>query len=73
MSGTNQLPEWEANTERRLGIVEQKIDKMLDPIDGIWPSILSAEHRLQRWAVGIMVALMFNLLGVIGVLLLAAQ
>lgn len=64
---------WEENTERRLGIVEMKIDKLLDPESGIYPKIDVLSGRLRGWAIGILTALVLNLIGVIVSLLVMAQ
>lgn len=39
---------WEENTERRVGIVEAKMDKLLDPENGIYPKLGSIEDRLAQ-------------------------
>lgn len=52
---------WEENTERRMGIVEMKVDKLMDPEVGIYPKIEGLGRRLLVWAVGILTALVTNL------------
>lgn len=52
---------WEENTERRVGILEQKVDKILDPETGIYPSLTKLNGQLMRWAIGILTALVMNL------------
>lgn len=52
---------WEENTERRLGIVEQKVDKILDPETGIYPKLDIMGGKLRGWAIGILTALCLNL------------
>ena len=54
MTALTPVPEWEEATERRLGIVEQKVDKILDPELGIYPKLTQIEGRLTRWAIGIL-------------------
>lgn len=49
--------EWEEGVERRIGIAEQKIDKLMDPETGIYPKLSQIEGRLVRWAVGILTTL----------------
>lgn len=49
--------EWEEATERRLGIVEQKVDKLLDPETGIYPKLTQIEAHLAKWALGILTTL----------------
>lgn len=48
------LPEWEEQTERRLGLVEHKVDKLLDPETGIYPKLTAIEGRLKSWAIAIL-------------------
>lgn len=48
------VADWEENTERRVGILENKVDKLLDPEHGIYPKISRAETRLTRWAIAIL-------------------
>lgn len=57
--------EWEEATERRLGVVEQKIDKILDPEAGIYPRLSQLEGRLVRWAIAILTTLLGVLVAVI--------
>lgn len=52
---------WEENTERRVGILEQKMDKVLDPRDGIYPTVTRIETRMMRWAVAILSGIVANL------------
>jgi hypothetical protein len=52
---------WEENTERRLGIVEQKVDKLLDPEIGIYPKLGGIEDKLTRYFVGLLVVLVGDL------------
>lgn len=54
---------WEENTERRLGIVEQKVDKLLDPETGIYPKLEDVGNRLRTWAIAILTALLLTLVG----------
>lgn len=49
---------WEENTERRLGIVENKVDKLLDPEIGIYPKLADLGDRLQRWAIALLTTLL---------------
>ncbi len=56
----SRLPEWEENTERRLGIVEQKIDKLLDPEHGIYPKVNQVQVSLMRWGIVILTTLLIN-------------
>jgi hypothetical protein len=51
------LPAWEENTERRLGIVEHKVDKLLDPETGIYPKMDAVQARLQQWAIALLTAI----------------
>ena len=60
--GRNQLPLWEEQTERRLGIVEHKVDKLLDPETGIYPKLNSIEGRLSRWAIAILSSVMVGII-----------
>lgn len=55
--------EWEEATERRLGIVEQKVDKLLDPEVGIYPKLERVENRLSRKVIAVLTS-------VVGVLIL---
>jgi hypothetical protein len=68
--------EWEANTERRLGILEHKMDKLLDPEAGIYPLLnvaaataanvaQRAETRLTRWAIAILTSVVGTLITII--------
>lgn len=52
---------WEENTERRVGILEQKVDKILDPENGIYPKLGGIEDKLTRYAVAILIGLVGNL------------
>jgi hypothetical protein len=49
---------WEENTERRVGIVEAKMDKILDPEIGIYPKLGSIEDRLARQFNALLLALL---------------
>lgn len=61
---------WEENTERRVGIIEMKMDKLLDPETGIYPKLDDVMVRLRTWAIGILTALLLNLVGLLVGLLL---
>lgn len=52
---------WEENTERRLGILEQKMDKLLDPEHGIYPKLSHIDRRIAYSTVGILLGLVANL------------
>lgn len=55
------LPEWEESTERRIGILEHKIDKLLDPETGIYSHMTRISSQLSRWAIAILTGLLVNL------------
>jgi hypothetical protein len=57
--------EWEDNTERRLGIAEHKIDKLLDPVEGIYALLASIERRLAAWAIAILTAIIVSLIAML--------
>lgn len=52
---------WEENTERRLNIAEQKLDKLLDPETGIYAKLTRIEGQLARWAIAILSTLLVNI------------
>jgi len=56
---------WDRNTERRLKDLERKVDKMLDPETGIYPKLDDLAGSLRGWAIGLLTALVLNLVGVI--------
>lgn len=64
---------WEENTERRLGIVEQKVDKILDPQSGVYPKMEEVANKLRAWAIVILTTLVLNLIGVIVALALITR
>jgi hypothetical protein len=52
---------WEENTERRIGIAEQKLDKLLDPERGIYARLARIEGNLMRWAIAILASIIVSL------------
>lgn len=58
----SRIPEWDENTERRVGILESKMDKLLDPETGIYSKLSGIESRLQRWAIAILGAILVSLI-----------
>lgn len=50
--------EWEEQTERRLGIVENKVDKIMDPETGIYPKLSGIESRLKTYVITILVTVL---------------
>ena len=53
---------WIENTERRIGILEQKIDKLLDPELGIYAKLASLNARLSGWAIAILTTIIASLI-----------
>lgn len=56
------IPDWESNTERRLGIVEAKVDKILDPEAGIYPLMRNVESRLKTYAISILTMIIVGII-----------
>lgn len=55
------LPEWEEQAERRIGTLEGKMDKLLDPEKGIYPKMDKIKGDLARWAIAILTGLIGNM------------
>lgn len=49
------------------------MDKLLDPESGIYPKIDVLASRLRGWAIGILTALVLNLVGVVAAILVMTQ
>lgn len=60
MGSSEKLLSWEENTERRVGIMEQKVDKLLDPETGIYPKLTGVQVSLTRWGIAVLTVLLIN-------------
>ena len=56
------MPEWEEQAERRIGVLEAKMDKVLDPERGIYPLMRNIESRLKGYAISILVAILVGII-----------
>lgn len=56
------IQDWEENTERRLGILESKVDKILDPQAGVYPLMRTIESRLKSWAISILTMIVVGII-----------
>lgn len=52
------MEKWEENTERRLGIVEQKVDKVLDPETGVYPKLTNLDVRIKNYVITILLTIL---------------
>lgn len=59
---TDVYPEWYENTERRIGILEKKVDDMLNPKDGIYPAMSRVESKLKSWAIAILSSIIISII-----------
>lgn len=62
---------WFDEIERRVNDIRHDLDYLMHPETGIHARLASVQSNLKAWAIGILVALMMNLVGVI--LLLTTQ
>jgi len=60
MGTASVMRDWESNVERRLGIIEQHQDRMLDPETGIYAKLAAMESRLVKWALAIVLTGLVN-------------
>lgn len=61
MRDSTVIPDWEDNTERRIGILEKKMDDILNPQAGIYPLVRSIESRLKGYAISILTAVIVGI------------